>query len=94
MDVLRYFADIFFSKGHNSGKGHNPVKKKISVSYFVMRNPYKKYQNSSMYASKVMLCIKKRDEQRDKGPRSNMPFQLLPSWGHKNEFAIIQTTFS
>ena len=28
-----------------------------------MRNPYKKFHNSSMHGSKVMLCIKKRDEQ-------------------------------
>ena len=51
-----------FSKGHNSEKGHNPVKKKIQVSYFFMRNPYKKFQNSSIHGSKVMLCIKKREE--------------------------------
>ena len=81
-----------FSKDHNSGKGHNPVKKKICVSYFFMRNPYKKFQNSSMYGSKVILCIKKRDkrtnrqtdERTDECPRSNMPLQLLRSWGHKN----------
>ena len=30
-----------------------------------MRNPYKKFQNSSMYGSKVMLCIKKHDERTD-----------------------------
>ena len=32
---------------------------------FFMRNPYRKFQNSSMHISKVMLCIKKRDEQKD-----------------------------
>ena len=30
-----------------------------------MRNPYKKFQNSSIHSSKVMLCIKKRDGQTD-----------------------------
>ena len=54
-----------FSKGHNSGEGHNPVEKKnnkkkqyISVFFFMM-NPHKKFQNSSMHVTKVMLCIKK-----------------------------------
>ena len=58
---------------------------KIRVSYFFMRNPYKKFQNRSIHGSKVMLCIKKRDERTDgrtegrtdKQPRSNMPLQLL-----------------
>ena len=86
--MFRYFADkiavTFFSKGHNSGKGHNPVNKKICVSDFFIRNPYKKFQNSSMHGSKVMLCIKKRDERTDERPRSNMPLQLLRSLWHKN----------
>ena len=30
-----------------------------------MRNPYKKFQNSSIHGSKVMLCFKKRDERTD-----------------------------
>ena len=49
-----------------------------------MRNQYKEFQNSSMHVSKVMLCIKKRDEQTDERPRSNMPRQLLRIWGHNN----------
>ena len=44
-----------------------------------------KFQNSSIHGFKVMLCIKKRDEQTDgrtdgrtdEQPRSNMPLQLL-----------------
>ena len=32
-------------KGHNSTKGHNPDFKKIRVNYFLMRNPYMKFQN-------------------------------------------------
>ena len=39
---------------------------KIRVSYFFMRNPYEKFQNSSIHGSKVMLCIKKRDERTDR----------------------------
>ena len=30
-----------------------------------------------------MLCMKKHDERTHKQPRSNMPLQLLWSWGHK-----------
>ena len=30
-----------------------------------MKNPYKKFQNSSMHGSKVMIYIKKRDERTD-----------------------------
>ena len=64
--------------------------KKIRVSYFFMKNPYMKFQNPSMHGSEVMLCIKKRngrthgrtDGRMHKCPRSNMPLQLLRSWGH------------
>ena len=35
-----------------------------------MRNPYMKFQNSSIHGFKVMLCIKKRDERMD-GRRSH-----------------------
>ena len=46
-----------------------------------------------MHASAVMLCIKKRNARTDaltdgrthKRPRSNMPLQLLRSWGHKKD---------
>ena len=41
-----------------------------------------------MHVSKVMLCIKKRDERKegrtDERARSNLPLQLLRSWGHNN----------
>ena len=68
--------------------------KKIWVSYFFMKNPYMKFQNPSMYGLEVMLCIKKRngrthrrtDARTHKRPRSNMPLQLLRSWGHNYEF--------
>ena len=53
---------FFFSKGNNSVKGHNPVEKKYVSAMFFMWNPNKKFQNSSMHVSKVMLCMKKRDE--------------------------------
>ena len=46
-----------------------------------MRNPYKKFQNSSMHGSKVMLYIKKRDERMDE--RTNTPEAFAPSTSSK-----------
>ena len=45
-----------------------------------MRNPYKKFQNSSIHGSKVMLCIKKREERTDrrKDGRMNNPEAICP----------------
>ena len=42
-----------------------------------MRNPYMKFQNSSIHGFKVMLCIKKRDERKD--GRTNNPEAICPS---------------
>ena len=42
-----------------------------------MRNPYMKFQNSSIHGFKVMLCIKKRDERTD--GRTNNPEAICPS---------------
>ena len=42
---------LIFSKGHNSRKGDNLDKKKMFVSYFSMRNQYRKFQNPSMHGS-------------------------------------------
>ena len=86
-NLLTIFHPYFFSKYHNSGKGHNPDEKKKYVSaIFFMGNPYMKFQNPSTHSSKVMLCIKKHNGRSDrrthKHPRSNMPFQLLRSLGH------------
>ena len=46
-----------------------------------MRNPYMKFQNSSIHGFKVMLCIKKRDERTDgrKDGRMNNPEAICPS---------------
>ena len=50
-----------------------------------------------MHGSKDMLCIKKpdewTDERTDERPRSNMPIQLLRSWGYKNYIYIIYIVF-
>ena len=69
-----------------------------------MKNPYMKFQNPSMYGLEVMLCIKKRNgrthgrtdarthARTHKRPRSNMPLQLLRSWGHKETEEIVAET--
>ena len=60
---MRYFADknssIFFQRAITQERGIIPIRKKIHVSYFFMKNPYMKFQNPSMHSSKRMLCIKK-----------------------------------
>ena len=66
-----------FSKGHNSEKGRNPVKKKNTYQLFF----HEEFQNSSIHGSKVMQCIKKRDGRTDEQPRSNIPLQLLLKLG-------------
>ena len=43
-----------FSKGNISGKGHNPVEKKICVSYYFMRNPVRNFKTVACNVSKVM----------------------------------------
>ena len=77
---FKYFADniasIYFFKRPYSGQGNNPVEKQICVSLFFMSNPYKKFQNSSMHGSKVML-IKKRDGWTNR--RTNAPEAICPS---------------
>ena len=55
-DILLVRFHPYFLKGHNSGNGHNPDRKKKTC---FMRNPYMKFQNPSMDSSKIMLCIKK-----------------------------------
>ena len=46
-----------------------------------MRNPYKKFQISSIHGSKVMLCIKKCDERTGgrKDGWTNNPEAICPS---------------
>ena len=44
----------FFSKENNSERGHNSEKKKkIPVIFFFMRNPYMKFQDTSIHHLKV-----------------------------------------
>ena len=78
---MRYFTDkiasIFFQRAITPKRGIILSRKKIHVSYFFMRNPYKKFQNISIYGSKVMLCIKKHDERTDGW--MNNPEAICPS---------------
>ena len=63
--LLRYLAHTqdfqdFFSKGDNSERGHNSEKKKkIRVIFFFMRNPYMKFQDTSIHCLKVSNFIRK-----------------------------------
>ena len=54
----------FFSKGHYSTMGDNSAKKKIRVSYSLIRNPYRKFQDSSFKGSNVTVGIKPVTDER------------------------------
>ena len=71
-----------FSNGHNSGKGHNQC-----VTYFFMRNSYMIFKTVACRVLKLCYASKSMTDgwmnrQTDERPRSNMPLQLLRSWGH------------
>ena len=75
---------ILFSKGHNSEKGHNAGMKKIYVNYFFMRNMCIKFQNPSMYHSKVSQKCNRRTyvrthTQTDK-PKAVCPSNFSKVW--------------
>ena len=82
----------FFSKGDNSERGHNSEKKKIRVIFFFMRNPFMKFQDTSIHRLKVKKKWCGHTDTRTHGQaQSNMPYQLFQSWGH-NHKAIRTTT--
>ena len=64
--------------------------KKIRISYFSKMNSYVKFQDTSIYLSRVMKHTQKRDEQMngrtsqnqsgDKGPFRSVPVNFLPVW--------------
>ena len=69
---------LFYYKGNNSNMGDNSDKKKISVTYFFMRNSYMKFQNNSIHGYKPMLCtIKHQMAKNAKGLNSN---KILLNW--------------
>ena len=71
-------------KGHNSARGDNSDKKKIRVSYFLMRNPYMKFQNPSFKFFLNGRTNKRTNARTDK--RTDKPkaicSPLFQSWGH------------
>ena len=75
-----FFFFFFFSKSQNSEKGHYPVEKKISVSYLFMRNPYKKFQNSSMqvFIKKIVTNWRTKERQEE-----ICPSNIFCVWGIK-----------
>ena len=74
---IRFHSD-FFQKGITSEREITQTRKKIQVSYFSMRNPYMKFQNPSMHGAEDMASTKSMTN----GQTTNMPCQLLRSWGH------------
>ena len=65
--LLTRFHYIFFSKGHNSRKGHNHDKKKNTGQlFYFIKNPYTKFQKPSTDGSKVMLYTQKRDRRTNR----------------------------
>ena len=51
-----------------------------------MRNTHMKFQIPNMHHSEVNgRTHTQTDRQTDRQAKSNMPFQLFQSWGHKNE---------
>ena len=76
-----------------SKKGHNfaiqgPTEKKIRVRLFFVLMLYIKFQVPSSSGSLVLQPTKGITDRRTDGqtdrPKTNMPPQLLRSWGHKN----------
>ena len=53
-----YLADKIFTNDNNSRRGDNSDNIKIRLSYFFMRNPFMKFQDSNSHGSKVIVCIK------------------------------------
>ena len=49
----------FFSKEDNSERRHNSEKKKIRVIFSFLRNPYMKFQDTSIHCSKISNFIRK-----------------------------------
>ena len=72
-----------------SKKGHNfaiqgPTRKKIHVRLFFVLMLYIKFQVPSSSGSLVLQPTKGvRDRRTDVQAQTNMPLQLLRSWGHK-----------
>ena len=92
--------DILFTRFfiHSRKRGITPEpqgwwrKKKIRVRLFFMYMPHIKFQDSSISGSWVSqlpsITDRQTDGQTDGQAQTNMPPQLLRSWGHKNKRAV------
>ena len=83
-----------FSKGHNSGKGHNSVTKKYLSAIFSWGNHIRNFKTVACMVLKLCYASKSMrnrpiDEWTDKRSWSNMPLQLLGSWGHKKNNLLV-----
>ena len=68
-------------KGHSSTKGDNPDLKKICVNYFLMRNPYMKFQNC------ILINFEgthRRTDGRKEKPKAICPFNFSKVEGIKS----------
>ena len=65
-------------KGHNSTKRDNPDFKKIIITYFLMRNPYMKFQNS------ILINSERTDGRTDK-PKAICPYNFSKVGGIKKD---------
>ena len=73
----------FFSKGDNSERGHNSEKKKIRVIFFFfMRNPYMKFQDTSIRRLKVKKKVVRTHGHTDK-PKAICPTNFFKVGGIK-----------
>ena len=74
------------NKGHNSTKGDNPELKKTLVNYFLMRNPYMKFQNCILIN---FVTDPRTDEQKDK-PKAICPFNFCKVGGINRKMTILE----
>ena len=73
---------LIFQRGITPEREITRTRKKMCVKYFSLRNPYMKFQNPSMHV--FWRMDGRTDWCTDAQPETNMPRQLLRSWGHKN----------
>ena len=76
-------------KGHNFAIQGPTEKKKIRVRLFFVLMLYIKFQVPSSSGSLVLQPTKGvTDRRTDRQAQTNMPPQLLQSWGHKNSLTF------
>ena len=91
---MRYPADKIFFK--NFQRAITPkreiTRKRKNTGVIFMRNPHMKFQDSSLNGLKVTVGTESVTNAPTNGrSKSNMPYQLVQSWGHKK---AVQTQVS